>query len=115
MRNAELKTEENRCLTVFHSAFRIPRSALDGSALLLEDTMIRTLAAVAALLALVGSTSAADPKLTVKVEKADPPKELTDAVRKTLDTQAMSVSDEKGKLICTVWAAKALDSKATAD
>ena len=58
---------------------------------------------------------AADTKLTVKVEKSEPPKELADAVRKTLDGQAMSVSDEKGKLICTVWAAKSLDSKATAE
>jgi hypothetical protein len=77
--------------------------------------MIRRTLAVAAILALVGSASAADTKITVKVEKAEPPKELTDAVRKTLDTQAMSVLDEKGKLICTVWAAKALDTKATAE
>lgn len=77
--------------------------------------MIRCTFAFAALLALVGFAPAADAKLTVKVEKADPPKELTEAVRKTLDTQAMSVLDEKGKLICTVWAAKALDTKATAD
>ena len=77
--------------------------------------MIRTLAAVAAILALATSTFAADAKLTVKVEKAEPPKELADAIRKTLSDQAMSVSDEKGKLICTVWAAKALDTKATAD
>src|SRR5688572_19914028 len=77
--------------------------------------MIRCTLAVAALLALAASSLAADAKLTVKVEKTDPPKELSDAVRKTLDTQAMSVSDEKGKLICTVWAAKALDTKATAE
>jgi hypothetical protein len=75
--------------------------------------MIRTLPAFAALLALAASSFAADTKLTVKVEKADPPKELTDAVRKTLDTRAMSVSDDKGKVICTVWAAKAIDTKAT--
>src|SRR5436190_11270661 len=74
----------------------------------------RTLVAVV-LSALAAATApAADTKLTVKVEKAEPPKELTEAVRKTLDTQAMSVLDEKGKSICTVWAAKALDSKATA-
>ena len=77
--------------------------------------MIRRTLAVAALLALAASSLAADAKLTVKVEKADPPKELSDAVRKTLSDQAMSVSDEKGKLICTVWAAKALDTKATAE
>src|SRR5262245_26262315 len=77
--------------------------------------MLRRTLAVAALLALVGYTSAADTKLTVKVEKTEPPKELTDAVKKTLDGQAMSVFDEKGKLICTVWPAKSLDTKATAD
>ena len=32
-----------------------------------------------------------------------------------LDTKAMSVSDEKGKVLCTVWACKALETKATAD
>lgn len=74
----------------------------------------RTLAAVA-LLALVGYSSAADTKLTVKVEKAEPPKELSDAVRKTLDDRAMRVFDEKGKAVCTVWPVKSLDSKATAD
>lgn len=74
----------------------------------------RTFAAVA-LLALAASSFAADTKVTVKTEKAEPPKELTDAVRKTLDNQAMNVFDEKGKLICTVWAAKSLETKATAD
>lgn len=71
--------------------------------------------ALTALLALTPVALAADTKLSVKVEKAEPPKELADAVRKVLSDQAMSVSDEKGKLICTVWPAKALDTKATAD
>jgi hypothetical protein len=71
--------------------------------------------ATAALLLFATASFAADTKMTVKVEKADPPKELSDAVRKTLDTQAMNVFDEKGKLVCTVWAAKALDTKATAE
>jgi hypothetical protein len=77
--------------------------------------MIRRTLVVAALLVLVPFSFAADTKLTVKVEKSEPPKELADAVRKTLDTQAMNVLDEKGKLICTVWAVKSLDSKATAE
>lgn len=77
--------------------------------------MIRRTLALLAALVFASATTAADPKLTVKVEKADPPKELGDAVRKSLDTQAMSVFDEKGKLICTVWPAKSLDTKATAD
>src|SRR5262249_27193188 len=37
------------------------------------------------------------------------------AVRGLLDGKAMTVSDDKGKVLCTVWAAKALESKATAD
>ncbi len=77
--------------------------------------MIRTLATFAAILSLATSSFAADTKMTVKVEKSEPPKELSDAVRKTLSDQAMSVSDEKGKLVCTVWPAKALETKATAD
>src|SRR5687768_9681940 len=76
--------------------------------------MIRRALALTAFLALVGLAPAADTKLTVKVEKADPPKELSDAVRKTLDNQAMTVFDENGKLMCTVWPAKSLDTKATA-
>lgn len=75
--------------------------------------MVRTLAAVA-LLALAASSSAAE-KITVKFEDAEPPKELSDAVRGVLGGKAMTVTDEKGKAICTVWAAKSLDSKATAE
>ena len=76
----------------------------------------RALAAALPLLAAAAALApAADAKLTVKVEKADPPKELSDAVRKTLSSEAMRVSDESGKLVCTVWPAKALDTKATAE
>jgi hypothetical protein len=75
--------------------------------------MTRTLAVTAVLLA--ASISAAEPKLTVKVEDAEPPKDLSDEVRAVLDGKAMSVLDEKGKLLCTVWAAKSLESKATAE
>lgn len=76
--------------------------------------MPRTLAA-AALLALAAFSSAADDKPTVKVEDAAPPKELSDAVRGVLDGKAMSFFDAKGKLVCTVWPAKSIDSKATAE
>jgi hypothetical protein len=74
--------------------------------------MTRTLAA---WLVAAAACSAADPKLTVKVADAEPPKDLSDAVRAVLDTKAMTVTDDKGKVLCTVWAAKALESKATAD
>jgi hypothetical protein len=76
--------------------------------------MIRTLA-VGAILIAAAAASAADPKLTLKVEDAEPPKDLSDAVRALLDGKAMNVSDDKGKLLCTVWACKSLESKATAD
>jgi hypothetical protein len=73
------------------------------------------LLAAAALLVLAAHAAAADPKYAVKVEDADPPKELGDAVRAALSNKAMSVSDEKGKLIMTVWPAKSLATKATAE
>ena len=77
--------------------------------------MIRRTFAAVALLALAASATAADTKLSVKVEDKEPPKELAEPVRKLLDSKAMNVTDEKGKLLCTVWAVKTLDSKATAD
>ncbi len=77
--------------------------------------MTRTLAAAAVVLALAAPSRAADTKLTVKVEDTPPPKELSEAVRGLLGSKAMSVSDEKGKLLCTVWPVKALESKAGAE
>jgi hypothetical protein len=76
--------------------------------------MTRTLATAACLLA-ASVAAAADEKWTVKVEDAAPPKELSDAVRAVLDGKAMHVLDDKGKRLCTVWARKALETKATAD
>jgi hypothetical protein len=76
--------------------------------------MTRTLAGVF-LLALAATSSAQDAKLTIKVEDAQPPKELAEPVRAVLDTKAMSVFDAKGKLLCTVWAARSLEAKATAE
>lgn len=75
--------------------------------------MPRTLAA-ALLVVLAGSVTAAD-KLTLKVEDAPPPKELTEPVRALLDVKGLTVTDGKGKVVCTVWPRKALESKATPD
>jgi hypothetical protein len=69
----------------------------------------RTLAA-AALLALAGAASAQD-KLAVKVEDTPTPKELADPVRALLDTRAMTVTDDKGKAIATVWPRKELEAR----
>jgi hypothetical protein len=76
--------------------------------------MTRILAVATGLFA-AAVAAAADPTFTVKVADADPPKELADAVRAVLDGKSMSVSDDKSKLICTVWACKAVETKATTD
>ena len=76
--------------------------------------MTRTLAVAACLLA-AAVADAADAKLTVKVKDAAPPKELSDAVRAVLDGKSMHVFNDKGKLLCTVWTRKALETKAAAD
>jgi hypothetical protein len=76
--------------------------------------MTRTLA-VASWFFAVAVSAAADPTFAVAVKDADPPKELGDAVKAVLDHKAMTVTDDKGKVLCTVWACKALDTKATAD
>jgi hypothetical protein len=75
--------------------------------------MIRHLWAAAIFFVAAGSY-AADPKLTLKIEDKEPPKELSDAMRALLDGKAMNVFDGD-KLICTVWSVKGLESKATAD
>jgi hypothetical protein len=59
--------------------------------------------------------AAADAKLAVQVKDAAPPKELSEAVRAVLDSKAMQVLDDKGKLLCTVWPRKSLETKATAE
>jgi hypothetical protein len=76
--------------------------------------MSRTLAAIA-LLVITSHGSAADAKLTVKVEDTAPPKELAEPVRALLSDKGMNVLDEKGKLILTLWPVKSLDSKAAAE
>src|SRR6476661_2733959 len=76
--------------------------------------MIRSALTVATCL-VVATLAAADEKYAVKVEDKEPPKELGDAIRGVLESKAMSVSDDKGKLLCTVWAVKSLETKATAD
>jgi len=72
-------------------------------------------AAAVVLTALAGRTAAQDTKLTVKVESTPPPSELSAPVRALLDSKALSVSDGQGKLLCTVWPRKTLESKATAE
>jgi hypothetical protein len=74
--------------------------------------MTRILAVAACLCA---SVAVADDKYTLKVADTAPPKELGEAIKALLDNKAMTVVDDKGKVLCTVWAVKALDTKATAE
>ena len=62
-----------------------------------------------------GPVAAADAEIRRGGEGHEPPKDLGDAVRAVLDNKAMSVTDDKGKELCTVWAVKSLETKATAD
>jgi hypothetical protein len=59
--------------------------------------------------------TAAEPKFTVEVKDTAPPKELSDAVKALLEPKAMTVTDDKGKAFCTIWAVKGLETKATAE
>jgi len=76
--------------------------------------MMRTLAVAVVVISAAGA-AAADTKLTVKVADEEPPKDLSDEVRALLDGKGMTVTDDKGKVLCTVWPAKSLETKATAD
>jgi hypothetical protein len=102
----EQKTRQVRPSSVHPSSFILHPSFP-------EPPMTRTLAAFL-LIALFGRATAAE-KFTLKVEDAPPPKELSEPVRALLGSKAMTVVDEKGKVLCTVWARKALETKATAD
>ena len=73
--------------------------------------MIRHAVAIAFLLIVTSFTPAAD-KLTVKSETTPPPKEVAEPIRTLLSDKAMIVSDAKGKVLCTVWPVKSLESKA---
>jgi hypothetical protein len=58
--------------------------------------------------------AAADPpKLSTKLETADPPKELADPVRALFDDRAVTVSDSAGE-VCTLWLRKDIPATATA-
>jgi hypothetical protein len=73
---------------------------------------MRLACTVAMLLALATSSIGADAKYSVKVDGTPPPKELAEPVRAILSDRAMTVSDSKGKVLCTVWLVKSLESKA---
>lgn len=67
---------------------------------------------LATLVALTAISPAADSKYSVKIDTTSPPKELAEPIRALLSDKAMVVSDARGKVLCTVWPVKALESKA---
>jgi hypothetical protein len=69
----------------------------------------------AAMLLFVAGHAPAEVKLVVKAEDAPPPKELAEPVRALLEGKALTVSDDQGKPICTIWPRKDVPSKADAD
>jgi hypothetical protein len=73
--------------------------------------MSRSLAVV--LLCALPAVAADGP--TVKVADEPPPKELAEPIRALLSAKAMTVLDDKGAPLCTVWPRAALEAKATAD
>ena len=77
--------------------------------------MLRTgfLLAAPLLLVVTGPVSAA--KYTVKVEDAPPPAEVGNRVRSLLEVKGLSVYDDAGNVLLTVWPRKAFESKATAE
>jgi len=73
----------------------------------------RFLFATPLLLILAGPAAAA--KYTVKVEDAPPPPEIGGRVRPLLEVKGLSVYDDAGTLLLTVWPRKAFESTATAE
>jgi len=73
--------------------------------------MRHTLAAAVAVLLFLASAARSDDKITFKVEKTDPPKELNDGIRSLLDAEAIQIQDGT-QTVATIWFRKALPSKA---
>ncbi len=70
---------------------------------------------LAALLTFTTFALAAPPKLTLTTAKADPPKEVAEAVAKLLDTEAVAVASDDNALSLTLWFRAELPTAATAD
>ncbi len=52
-------------------------------------------------------------KYSINTEKADPPKELSDAIQKLIAPEAIQLLDPTGKAICDVWLRKEIPADAT--
>jgi hypothetical protein len=65
-----------------------------------------------AIVGLLVGPAFAEVKLTVKTEATPPPSELAEPVAALLDGTALTVSDDQGKVLCTIWPRKELPAKA---
>jgi hypothetical protein len=74
----------------------------------------RTLLALSLAALCLGPARAAD-EFTIKEAKADPPKEVNEAVRKALDERSVQLLDGGGNALCQVWFRKEVPAKATAE
>lgn len=72
----------------------------------------RSLMVMAVALLVCAWPAVAAEKFSVKVEDIPPPKELSDAIRSLFVSKAMTVYDEGGKAICTIWPRKEVEAKA---
>ena len=75
--------------------------------------MRKYLCCAAVFLLIYNTESVQDKKFTIKSASTEPPKELSDAIRKQLDSKSFQLLDPSGALVCEVWFAKQLPSDAT--
>src|SRR5262245_9921072 len=75
----------------------------------------RIVTIIAAALILAGPLAAQDATNSVKVEKAEPPKDLKAGFAALLSDQSVQVADDKGNVWATFWFRKAIPCKAATE
>src|SRR5947209_17162044 len=75
----------------------------------MRTVALLTLALTAAL------SVAADPKLSAKYEKLDPPAAVAEPIRKLLAAEALVVRGDGDEVVMTVWFRSAIPATATAE
>jgi len=75
--------------------------------------MSRTFPVLVALVLSASSAPAADPFSIKVTDKAEPPKELKDSIRKLLAEKSVQFLDVKGNQLAEIWFRKELPAKAT--
>ena len=75
--------------------------------------MSRTLPVLVALMLSASSAPAANPFNIKATDKAEPPKELKDSVRKLLAEKSVQFLDDKGNQLAEIWFRKEVPVKAT--